>query len=261
MNKEEKKFYVYEIIDNNNIPFYVGRTKNIKQRMYEHWRLATKRNGKYYVCNKIRKLISEYNYELKWNILCNKVSFQESIDQEIAIIAKYKSKGLKLTNLTDGGEGTIGRIPIFTKEWKENLSKSKRKLFDDGYFQLTKGKKYEEIYGEIKAKEIKEKTGKKISEGIKNGTINHNKGKTIEELVGIERAQELKKISSNTAKRIFTGKKQSQEHKEKRLNKQSETKQNWSPEQKIEASKRAKIAAEEDYAWPMTQDLWARRIE
>ena len=244
MNNEETKFYVYEILDNNDIPFYIGRTKNIKKRMYEHWRLATKRNGKYYICNKIRKLIQEYNYQLKWNIVYDGVTFQESIDKEINLIAKYKSDGLKLTNLTDGGEGTTGYVPIFTEEWKENLSKSQHKLYDSGYVQLTKGKSFEEIHGELKAKELKEKTGKKISEGIKNGTINHNKGKTIKELVGIERATELKKINSDTAKKTFTGKKQSQEHKEKRLKKQSETKQNWSVEQKIEASKRAKLAAE-----------------
>lgn len=238
MKNEETKFYVYEILDNNDIPFYIGRTKNIKKRMYEHWRLATKRNGKYYICNKIRKLIQDFNYQLKWNIVYDGVTFQESIDGEINLIAKYKSDGLKLTNLTDGGEGTTGYIPIFTTEWKENLSKSQHKLYDSGYVQLTKGKTFEEIHGELKAQELKEKTGKKISEGIKNGTINHNKGKTLEELVGKERTEELKKINSDTAKKTFTGSKQTEEHKQKRLQKQRETKAKWSDEKRKEMSEK-----------------------
>ena len=243
--KQENNYLVYELVDHENNPFYIGKTKNLKQRMYEHWRLATKHNGKFHVCNKIRKLIKENNYtELKYNILFNNLSSNEAINQEIKSIKEFKDKGIKLTNLTDGGEGTPGSIRIFTDEWKNNLKLAKKKQYNEGYTQLTKGKTYEEIYGEKKSKEIKEISGKKISEGIKNGTINHNKNKKLEDIVGIERSKELKKINSNTAKNTFTGIKQSEEHINKRIQNQLITKQNWSKEQKEIQSIKNKQAAE-----------------
>lgn len=231
--------YVYELIDHEGNPFYIGRTKNIKQRMYEHWRDATKRDKQTHVYHKIRKLIREDNYcILKWNILFETEIFEESTAMEIKLIKEYRDKGIQLTNLTDGGEGLEGVKRTFTEEWKQKLRDAKKKQYAEGYVQDTKGKTFDEIYGETKAKELKEKTGKKISEGIKNGTINHNKGKTLEELVGHERALELKKMTSERAKTTFTGTKQSQEHKQKRLQKQRETKANWSDEKRKEMSEK-----------------------
>ena len=62
-----------------------------------------------------------------------------------------------------------------------------------------------------------------------------------DEIVGKERAVELRKLSSDTARKTFTGRKQSDEHISKRINKQKETKSKWSEEKRNEISLMNKI--------------------
>lgn len=216
----EVKFYVYEILDHAGVPFYIGRTKNIKQRMYEHWREATKKNKNNYTYNKIRKLIKDHSYELKWNVLFDNLNFEDSVNKEIEIIKNYKLAGFTLTNLTEGGEGLFGVKRTFTEEWKQKLRDAKK-----NYVPSNKSKKLEEIIGIEAANEQKKRIGDKISQGIKDGKISHNKGKSIEEIVSKERADELRKISSDTAKKTFTNSKQTEEHVALRISSSKKTRE------------------------------------
>lgn len=229
-------FTIYSI-SSDNVVFYIGRTSNLKRRKNEH--LCDK--SKTHKANKINKL-KRLGLPIEFNILHENISFDESIRLEIQEIKEHKDKGIVLTNLTDGGEGLYGVKRVFTDEWKTNLKTVRKTLFDNGYVVTNKGKSLEELIGDQKAKKQKERVGNKISEGIKNGSIKHNKGKTIEELVSEERANEIRQICSETAKKTFTGSKQTKEHVESRSKNQSITKQNWSDEKKKEVSEKYSLA-------------------
>ena len=220
-------FIIYSISTGDEI-FYIGRTSDLKRRKSEH---LYENKGNTYKSNKIKKLRRE-NKEINFNILHENLTYEESIELEIKEIKEHKEKGYKLTNLTDGGEGGIGHKPIFTDEWRNNLSVAMQKRLESGWKPIGFGKTFEELYGKGKAEELKERTGKKISEGIKSGRIKHNKGKKLEEIVGEDKAIELKQSYSKKAKDIFTGSKQNQDHINKRIAKQKETKTNWNDEER-----------------------------
>jgi len=231
-----KNFTVYSI-STNGVVFYIGRTSDFKRRKSEH--LYEKK--KTYKGNKINKL-KRLGLPIEFNILHEIDDFDLSTQLEINEIKEHRERGVELTNLTNGGEGTIGHKPIFTEEWKAKLKDSRKKLFDNGYIVVNKGKKLEELIGFERAKEIKDQTSKRVSEGIKNGTIRTNKGKKLEEIVTHERAEELRKISSKNAIKNFTGKKQSESHINARISSQKKTVGNWSEEEKINMRKRNKLA-------------------
>ena len=89
-------FYVYEHIrnDNNHI-FYVGKGK--ENRAYNkssrntYWKNVVKKSNGFTV----RFILTNINEELA--LLC-----------EEEVISSYKRKGIKLTNITSGGEGVSG---------------------------------------------------------------------------------------------------------------------------------------------------------
>lgn len=235
LDKNDNIFIVYEFVDNNDIPFYVGRTGNMKKRLHDHNK-HIKSDFKKYTYNKIRKLINTENYSLKYNILYDNLTFDESVQLEIDIIKKYKDNGILLTNLTDGGEGTIGTTRIFTEEHKKNLKIARQKLLDSGHINPTKGKTYNQIYGETDA-ELKISKGKKTWKNKRdNGYINPTKGMKLEDIVGIEKANILKEQKSILAKQTFLGTKQKEDHIKKRSLNQSKTKKNWTDEQKQKVS-------------------------
>jgi len=116
-------FYIYEHIRNdNNLPFYVGKGKNnranqkISRNKYWH-HVVNKSNG--FKVNYIKKDIDE---ELAF--LC-----------EIEAIDVYKRRGLKLVNLTLGGEGASGLSRVVSEEQKKAQSE---RMKGNQYF---KGKK------------------------------------------------------------------------------------------------------------------------
>lgn len=232
-----KTFTIYTISANDEI-FYIGRTCDLKRRKSEH---MYENKGNTYKSNKIKKLRRE-NKEIIFNVLYENLTYNESVELEIKEIKEYKERGCILTNLTDGGEGGIGHKPIFTDEWRNSLKTARKSLFNGGYKVPNKDKTLEELIGTEKAKEQKERVGKKISDGIKSGVIKHNKGIKIDDLVGGERAKELRKISSDNAKKTFTGSKQSDEQVKKRGLATSLTKQNWSKEKRKEISEKYKLA-------------------
>lgn len=219
-------FIIYAITA-NGIPFYIGRTCDLKRRKSEH--MIEQHNP--YKANKIRKC-KRLGIDLEFIKLHETTCFQESIDLEIFEIKEHKERGIKLTNLTEGGEGQYGVTRTFTEEWKNNLKKAKRRLFATGYTTSNKGKTLEEIMGVEKATAQKIRIGEKISEGRRNGTMTTTLGRKLDDMVGVERSAELKKEFSDRAKRTFTGRTQSETHKKCRIDNQKLTKANWTEEQR-----------------------------
>jgi len=90
--------YLHRRLDNNQV-FYVGigskyRAYNSKQRTL-FW----------------KRIVNKYGYKVE--LLYDKLNFKDAIKIEIELIAKYGRRDLGtgyLCNMTDGGEGTLGRI-------------------------------------------------------------------------------------------------------------------------------------------------------
>jgi hypothetical protein len=156
-----------------NEPFYIGigekeNRAHDKRSRNKYWKHITK------------------NTEYKVQVLFDDLTWEQAVEKEIELIQMYGRKDLglgTLVNLTDGGEGQLGRT-----SWN-------------------KGKKTsEETIKKMKGKIVSEETRKKLSESAKkNGSIPpSNKGKVFSEETRkkIGQASKGKIVSEETRKRI-----------------------------------------------------------
>lgn len=105
--------YLHKRKSDNQV-FYIGIGKDIrrayrKDQRNKHWVNYTNK------------------YEYFVEILCNSISWEEACEKERELICFYGRKDLgfgNLLNMTDGGEGTYGRV--LTLEHKHKLSISKK---------------------------------------------------------------------------------------------------------------------------------------
>ena len=128
-------FYTYVHCKPNGTPFYVG--KGVPRRANS---LNSERNP-YYLST-----VEKYGAE---NIIINKfecASEANAFELEMFVIESLKEKGIKLTNFTNGGEGSSGyvhslevklkmkeRLPwnkgktgVYSQEYKKKLSEAKK---------------------------------------------------------------------------------------------------------------------------------------
>ena len=217
--KNKDKVILYQFLDNENIPFYIGITNDFKRRKGEHLQ-SVKKSCKYPVYNKINKLQREEGYILNMQIVKENLTIEEANKLEIETIKDYKEKGIKLYNLSEGGGGRLGFKVVFTDEWKQKLKDAKKKQYEDGYINPSKGIKFSEDRLKQMSEERKEyfKT--------RQGTFT---GKT--------HTKECRKMFAETAKKTFKGTTQTKEQVRKRIENSIQTKKNWSEEKKIEMNK------------------------
>lgn len=92
--------FVYALLDNKGVR-YIGKSVNIRHRLSEHWRTRNRKD--YPVYRWLRKQES-----IQWAVL--EFSIDKSLLNELERkwIAIFRPTGL-LLNLTEGGEGTVGR--------------------------------------------------------------------------------------------------------------------------------------------------------
>jgi hypothetical protein len=116
--------YVYMLIDpRNNLPFYIG--KGARGRCYFHmWeaRNSAKQSPK---LNKIRK-IERLGLSVRVCKVEQNVTDEMAKDLECLLIAEARDIGIELTNLTDGGDGTLG-----LKRTPEQIAKSRHTWTDE----------------------------------------------------------------------------------------------------------------------------------
>ena len=140
--------YRHRRLDTNKI-FYVGISKDDK-RPYSDGRYRNK------IWNKIVKK-TDYIVE----IIANNISYEDALELEIFLISLYgkisENNGV-LSNLTDGGEGTLG-FASWCKGTK-GLVKANKGSFQKGH-KLGLGRKVSEETKKIMSKSHK---GKKLSE-------------------------------------------------------------------------------------------------
>ena len=146
--------YTYMLVDpRNNTPFYVGKGRG-RRCFFHQWeaRNTDKQSPK---LNKIRKIES-----LGMSVVLKKVeegvSDAAAKELECLIIAEAKDIGLRLTNLTDGGDGTVG-----LKRTPEMIAKSRHDWTDE-----QKRKISQSLKGERNAN-----YGKPCSEGRRQAII------------------------------------------------------------------------------------------
>lgn len=120
--KTDDNIYIYGLIDprNNNI-FYIGFAENLKRRLAEHLNIKGKKREKNtYKKNVINKILGlGLKPEMVVLDSCEK-KYNEQQGRfehellEIEYIKKYREQGIKLTNLTNGGDGgCTGLRPTF----------------------------------------------------------------------------------------------------------------------------------------------------
>ena len=134
--------YLYELLDPSNFEIrYVGKTLDPKTRYRKH---LTQKNNSYK--NKWLKSIHPNKPIMRIIDFCKD---SEGNSREISVVKQYREKGIRLTNLTKGGDGGN------TFEGRKHTEEAKRKIskansgttrYDLADFnKKTKSKKVEQI--------------------------------------------------------------------------------------------------------------------
>jgi hypothetical protein len=127
--------YVYRHIRlDKNEPFYIGISDNDK------YRATVKR------CRNLlwKRIVAKTEYEVE--ILMDNIGMDEAKEKEKEFIKLYGRIDTKtgcLANLTDGGEGTVGRKYSPSKSHRKNLSNSHKgkKMSEQAKEKMSKAKK------------------------------------------------------------------------------------------------------------------------
>ena len=127
--------YVYRHIRlDKNEPFYIGISNNDEYR-------ATVKRARNIIWQRI---VKKTDYEIE--ILLDDLTWEEACEKEKELIALYGRIDINtgsLANLTNGGEGTLGRHYIPSDEHRKNLSKSAKgkKMSEDSRKKMSSAKK------------------------------------------------------------------------------------------------------------------------
>jgi hypothetical protein len=98
--KDERRFYVYEHWrPDKDVCFYVGKGSDIRAYNMSNRKPHHKA---------IRKKLTAMGLSIEIRIFANGLTEDEAFDVERFRISQLRSQGIKLSNLTDGGEGVSG---------------------------------------------------------------------------------------------------------------------------------------------------------
>jgi len=116
-------YKIYVFLDNNNKPYYVGRTNNFFRRKSEHLDEIRRGNNlpKY---QKARKLL-RFGHRFRMKAIATVNSLNESMRLEKFYIRKYRNLGYTMYNLTSGGDDKV-RINI---NYKPDIRRVGKKRF------------------------------------------------------------------------------------------------------------------------------------
>lgn len=121
----EQKYIIYALVqpDTNEIR-YIGKSTSGLSRPKEHFKPKNYLHGKTYKDKWMNKCLSN-NIIPEIIILASTENKEELCNLEIEYIEKYKQMGAPLTNLTDGGEGSLGWVP--SEETRKNISEGRKR--------------------------------------------------------------------------------------------------------------------------------------
>lgn len=173
--------YLYRHIRlDKNIPFYVGIGSDSNGK-YERAHNKHRRSQKWF------NIVAKTQYKVQ--IILDELTLDEAKEKEIEFISLYGRSDKKegsLCNLTEGGEGTPGRI--VSEEWRKNKSIEQ------------KGRKKSE---EFKQKRREYMTGRKMPEECRQKHI--ERMMTNHPMKGKKMSEQARKNISEGHKGIFAG--------------------------------------------------------
>lgn len=187
--------YIYCLKDPFTLEIkYVGQTNDLKRRFRVHIQKSLYEKSSEYDTYKSRwiRSVLEKNIFPVMDVIDVCEMLEESNTLEKFYIEKFTNEGYSLTN------SYISDVTALSEETKKKMSVAK------------KGKKLEEIVGDVKAKELK----LYYSERIKD----NNPNKSWDESVRFKISETLKKFFENKDNHWAYGKKMSDEHNEKLRN-------------------------------------------
>jgi len=151
-----KKHMVYALIDELGSIFYIGKTVNFKSRMRKHRSEALKGNT-LPVYRKLKKVLTIIEKIDKCSIILESNILEKNIDErEMYFIKKIRESGIKLKNLTNGGEGGKG----LTRYLIQKAVNTKKKNGTNFHSDKTKKKMSDASKGVPKSKEHKKALSK-----------------------------------------------------------------------------------------------------
>lgn len=123
------KYIIYGLVDSvTNEIRYIGKSTSGLSRPNDHLKPKNYLNENNYKAHWIKKSIEEGN--IPSIIILTSTENKEELNQlEMDLIAKYRAAGARLTNLTDGGEGSVGWVP--SEETKKNISEARKKYYEN----------------------------------------------------------------------------------------------------------------------------------
>jgi hypothetical protein len=197
--------YVYRHIRlDKNEPFYIGIGSD---KEYKRASTNTRRN-KHWVN------ISKFGYEV--DILFDGLTWDEACIKEKEFISLYgrkdKNKG-SLCNLTDGGDGCLGRIVTFSEESKRKMSEARKGkkpyiITDEIRKNLSIAAKKRGISKEHLAKMNKARVNFTHRKGIPH--TEETRKKMSDSRIGIKKSEEWCKAQSERVTQYWKNKKQKQ---------------------------------------------------
>lgn len=165
-----KTTFIYSLSDPNTGKVrYIGKTNNLKYRLWAHVTDATTDRRNSHKCNWIKLLLKENKRPIISVI--EEVPMEIWQEREIYWINKFKENGENLVNMTDGGE-----CGIISDNCREALKKCKRKP----RVNFKHSEETKKIIREKRAKQIiTEEHKKNISKGCKGKKRTDEQKKTL----------------------------------------------------------------------------------
>lgn len=195
--------YVYRHIRlDKNEPFYIGIGSD---KEYKRANTNTRRN-KHWIN------ISKFGYEV--DILFDGLTWDEACVKEKEFISLYgrkdKNKG-SLCNLTDGGDGCLGRIVTFSEESKRKMSEARKGkkpyiITDEIRKNLSIAAKKRGVSKEHLAKMNKARVNFTHRKGIPH--TEESRKKMSDSRMGIKKSEEWCKAQSERVTQYWKNKKQ-----------------------------------------------------
>lgn len=191
-----QKHYTYSHNKPDGTSFYIGKGQG--NRAYR-----TNDRNKYW-----HNIVNKYNYEVQ--ILAYWETHEEALKHEILLISCFKDMGIELTNMTNGGEGSLNPCKETRQKMrKNNLGKILSEKTKKKISKALAGKKGKPHTEESKAKLKIAHTGKILSKetclkmSLSRKGISHTK----EHSLAISLAKKGKPCSDLTKLAISAGKK------------------------------------------------------
>ncbi len=193
------KHYIYRHVRlDNNQPFYVGvGTKSKKDVLYMTYNRSktTHRNNRYW-----KNITNSIQYEV--DIMIESDDYEFIKQKEIEFIKLYgradRGEGY-LVNMTDGGEGTVGRI---VSESTRKIWSEQRKGEKNQNYGKTPSAEWRKKMSEIMSGENGPNYGKRASEETRRKMSDTRKGKILPEQVE-ELANSRKRNNPKKGRRVI----------------------------------------------------------